>query len=226
MKTQLTACFALLLLGTGGVARADDGAGDFIEISNNQSTDYQPTQAQVQPATPAPNMQPPAPPSQLPYPPAQSRAQVQQVQQPMPANQGLAAGQWVYTEQYGWVWMPYGDQYTYEGTSYDASPYAYVYYPSYGWTWLAAPWIWGWGAYPYFGVRGALGFGWYRGLYRAGYGWGGYRGGGRGGYGFGSGYRGGFAHGGDRALAAATTLRADFAAASLRADFAAVLAPT
>jgi hypothetical protein len=55
--------------------------------------------------------------------------------------------------------MPYGDQYTYEGTAYDASPYAYVYYPSYGWTWLAAPWIWGWGAYPYFGVHGPLGFG-------------------------------------------------------------------
>ena len=71
-------------------------------------------------------------------------------------------------DQYGWIWMPYGDQYTYEGTYYDASPYAYVYYPSYGWMWLTAPWIWGWGAYPYFGLRGPLGFGWYRGLYRAG----------------------------------------------------------
>ncbi len=98
--------------------------------------------------------------------------------------------------------MPYGSQYTYEGAASDASPYSYVYYPSYGWTWLAAPWIWGWGIYPYFGPRGPSGFGWYRGLYRAGYGWGGYRGGGYGGYrggngsraGFGGGYRGGGAY--------------------------------
>jgi len=77
----------------------------------------------------------------------------------------------VYTSEYGWIWMPYGGQYTYEGTASDASPYSYVYYPSYGWMWLAAPWIWGWGAYPYFGPRGPGGFGWYAGLYRAGYGW-------------------------------------------------------
>jgi hypothetical protein len=74
--------------------------------------------------------------------------------------------------------MPYGNQYTYEGSPNDASPYSYVYYPSYGWTWLAAPWVWGWGAHPYFGARGPMGFGWYAGLYRSGYGWGGYRGGG------------------------------------------------
>jgi hypothetical protein len=41
--------------------------------------------------------------------------------------------------------------------------------------WLAAPWVWGWGPYPYFGIRGPYGFGWYTGLIRAGYGWGGYR---------------------------------------------------
>ena len=43
----------------------------------------------------------------------------------------------VYTSEYGWIWMPYGDQYAYEGTANDAYPYSYVYYPSYGWTWLA-----------------------------------------------------------------------------------------
>ncbi|MGA9652706.1 MAG: hypothetical protein WBV96_02230, partial [Polyangia bacterium] len=53
--------------------------------------------------------------------------------------------------------MPYGGQYTYEGTASDASPYSYVYYPSYGWMWLAAPWIWGWGVIPTLdlGVRAA-----------------------------------------------------------------------
>jgi hypothetical protein len=94
----------------------------------------------------------------------------------MPA-QGPASGQWVYTGQYGWVFMPYGDQYVYEGSSYDEYPYSYVYYPSYGWAWLAAPWVWGWGPYPFFGVWGPGRFGWYNGLYHAGYGWGGYRGG-------------------------------------------------
>ncbi len=35
--------------------------------------------------------------------------------------------------------MPYGNQYTYEGTAYGAEPYSYLYYPSYGWMWLPAP---------------------------------------------------------------------------------------
>ena len=48
MKTQLAACLAFLLLGSG-VARADENAGDFIEISNSQAPANQPTQ--VQPAS-------------------------------------------------------------------------------------------------------------------------------------------------------------------------------
>jgi len=91
-----------------------------------------------------------------------------------PPNQ---TGQWVYTSQYGWVWMPYGQQYVDEGTYGAASPYQYVYGVRVGWSWVAAPWLWGWGAYPYFGVWGPSHFGWYRGLYRSGYGWGRYRGG-------------------------------------------------
>src|SRR5579859_2681336 len=38
-----------------------------------------------------------------------------------------ASGQWVYTNQYGWVWMPYGTQYVEEGHYGDDSPYEYVY---------------------------------------------------------------------------------------------------
>jgi len=68
-----------------------------------------------------------------------------------PPNQ---TGQWVYTSQYGWVWMPYGQQYVDEGTYGAASPYQYVYCVGLGWSWVAAPWLWGWGAYPYFGVWG------------------------------------------------------------------------
>src|SRR5438132_6818184 len=106
-----------------------------------------------------------------------------------PPNQ---TGQWVYTSQYGWVWMPYGQQYVDEGTYGAASPYQYVYCVGLGWSWVAAPWLWGWGAYPYFGVWGPSHFAWYRGLYRSGYGWGHYRGGyPRGGYPAGGYWRGG-----------------------------------
>jgi len=109
--------------------------------------------------------------------------------------------QWVYTSQYGWVWMPYGQQYVDEGAYGAASPYQYVYCVGAGWSWIAAPWLWGWGPYPYFGVWGPLHFGWYRGLYRSGYGWGRYRGGApRGGY-FAGGYvRGGGAYRATRPL--------------------------
>ena len=177
MKTNLTACLCFLLAGLG-VARADEGLPQ-----------------SVPPPTAAPDQPPPAPAFQPPAPPVQSQARPQ-VQQPVVASQAAGGGQWVYTSEYGWIWMPYGNQYTYEGSANDAYPYSYVYYPSYGWTWLAAPWIWGWGAYPYFGPRGPMGFGWYAGLYRAGYGWGGYRGGGHGGYGLGGGYRAGNGYGG------------------------------
>ena len=94
-----------------------------------------------------------------------------------PARGPSIAGQWVYTTQYGWVWMPYGPQYVDEGTYGARTPYQYVYTPSFGWAWCSAPWLWGWGAYPWFGPLGPDRFGWYRGLYRSGYGWGRYRGG-------------------------------------------------
>jgi hypothetical protein len=126
-----------------------------------------------------PDEQPPAPPAVPP-----SRAQVSDtdrvgvLQQPEPATAAPPrTGQWVYTGQYGWVWMPYGQQYVDEGTYGAESPYQYVYCVGLGWSWVAAPWLWGWGAYPYFGVWGPHHFGWYRGLYRSGYGWGHYRGG-------------------------------------------------
>jgi hypothetical protein len=125
----------------------------------------------------------PAPPSARPDAPAQA---------PIP-------GQWVYTDQYGWVWMPYGNQYTRVSPGGDP-PTMYVYGPTYGWCWVSAPWVWGWGPLPFFGVYGTVHFGWwgngfghwygFAGRYRSwgGPGWG--RGGwGRPGYG---GYRGGF----------------------------------
>ncbi len=76
-------------------------------------------------------------------------------------------GQWVYTAQYGWVWMPYASAYTYVPPDGYGEPYMYVYHPYYGWNWLGAPWVWGWGPWPVFGVAGPGFYAWY--------GWGGWR---------------------------------------------------
>jgi hypothetical protein len=151
----------------------------------------------ARPAGTAPEVQPPAPPAVPPSPPSgddqvgilqqrsgegvgilQGSNEDTYAAQPAPASPPPGRpGQWVYTTQYGWVWMPYGQQYVDEGTYGAASPYQYVYCVGVGWSWVAAPWLWGWGPYPYFGIWGPSRFGWYRGLYRAGYGWGRYRGG-------------------------------------------------
>lgn len=87
----------------------------------------------------------------------------QQPQEPVapPAeNQPVPEGQWVYTGTYGWVYMPWGEQYVNSpaGVQY---PQQYVWYPAVGWTWLVSPWVWGWGPYPYYGAYGYGHFAWY-----------------------------------------------------------------
>jgi hypothetical protein len=74
---------------------------------------------------------------------------------------GVPEGQWVQTQQYGWVWMPYADAYTWTPVDGYGEPAMYVYRPAFGWCWLAAPWVWGIGPWPYFGVHGYVHFGWY-----------------------------------------------------------------
>jgi hypothetical protein len=83
--------------------------------------------------------------------------QVQVQAQPVAPS---ATGQWVYTQQYGWVYMPYGDQYVYTPSGGNVYPSEYVYTPSYGWSWLVAPWVWGWGPSVYFSF-GPRYYGWY-----------------------------------------------------------------
>ncbi len=68
-------------------------------------------------------------------------------------------GQWVYTNQYGWVWMPYAQSYTYVPD--DGYPTMYVYGSTFGWRWVAAPWIYDYGPTPYWGNRGRASFVWY-----------------------------------------------------------------
>src|SRR5512138_3019027 len=109
----------------------------------------QPPAAPATPPSSAPEATPPAPPAQPPQPPAQQQA-----------TQQTPAGQWVYTQQYGWIWIPYGEGYSYIPPDGVGEPYLYAYYPAYGWTWIGAPWVWGIGPWPYF-VVGPAYFGWY-----------------------------------------------------------------
>lgn len=104
-------------------------------------------------------------------------------QQPPPGTAAAVAvrpaGQWVYTYQFGWLWIPYGRQYTYIPGDVQVFPDQYVYYPAYGWRWVVAPWVYGYGPAPYWGVLGIRPFAWYsRPWFRVGgyWGWGGYAG--------------------------------------------------
>jgi hypothetical protein len=164
MKSIAAAFVAVLTLGSG-LARAQEVGAPPADVAGGQA---------MEPPSPPPNELPPAPPAQLPPPPQQEIQSAPPQQGPDVAQQAPAEGQWTYTAQYGWVWLPYGDQYTYAPTQTGVYPSEYVYYPSYGWTWLAAPWVFGWGAAPYWGVYGAGHFGWYNRLSAGG--WRGYNG--------------------------------------------------
>jgi hypothetical protein len=126
----------------------DDGAA--VETQWAQANEYAPQPEE--PYYPAPTDQPPAPQMENAAPP--------EYQAEAPAQQAPPQGQWVYTEQNGWVWMPYGDAYTNVPTN-GADPSMYVYTPSIGWSWILAPWVWGMGPMPYFGIGGPSRFGWY-----------------------------------------------------------------
>jgi hypothetical protein len=60
-------------------------------------------------------------------------------------------GQWVYTSDGGWVWIPAGSA----PRVVDSVPYVYLYTQQFGWTWYVSPWGWGpfhygaWVAHPW-----------------------------------------------------------------------------
>ncbi len=151
MKTMMIPATLCFLLSGLGAARADVAVGVSASLA-------------VEPTVPVPTIMPPAPPVDLPPPPVQ----VGYVAPPRVVMSGptAAPGQWVFTAQYGWLYMPYGHRFAF---THRTGPYAYAYYPSYGWRWLSAPWMVGTGPYPYFGVHGPYAYGWYRGLHRAGH---------------------------------------------------------
>jgi hypothetical protein len=91
----------------------------------------------------------------VPTPPQVSVAPAQPATPPPPPR---ADGEWVYTAQYGYVWMPYGRNYTFVNGSVASM---YVYYPAFGWRWVAAPWVLGIGPAPYWRYGYPVRFAWY-----------------------------------------------------------------
>jgi hypothetical protein len=113
------------------------------------------------PQTAAPNNLPP-PPGNVPPPvvthntgPMTSAPAARPLPPPQPR-----AGDWVYTAQYGWLWMPYDRGYTYVVDGTDTAS-MYVYSPRLGWRWVAAPWVVGIGPVPRWGRFGPRRFVWY-----------------------------------------------------------------
>ncbi len=79
---------------------------------------------------------------------------------PVVAAPPLPSGQWVYTGQYGWLWMPYGQPYT-QVVPDAAVGYMFVFYPRFGWRWVVAPWVLGFGVEPFWGPSGPIYFEWF-----------------------------------------------------------------
>jgi hypothetical protein len=109
---------ALLLLPGAAPASAsdvnggDEGPPTVIAAQGDEWDSGEPTEVGVGPAQ--------APPPATANPPPPSPPQVQQ--QP-----SAPAGQWVDTQQYGRIWIPYSDDYTYTPPSGYGEPYEYVY---------------------------------------------------------------------------------------------------
>jgi hypothetical protein len=150
MRLTLISLSTLGVLALSSVARADNAAA------------AAPTTQQAVPRSSAPGALPPPPatnppvPSAQPleHPPLQAPVATQAPAPPLPP------GQWVFTQQYGWLWMPYGQGYTHVIDD-AALAYEYAYYPTFGWRWVVAPWVLGFGVTPYWGAFGPRPFAWY-----------------------------------------------------------------
>jgi hypothetical protein len=134
-----------------------------------------PTQIPIAPGAPppppaeasqtAPKPQPLAAPpagasAPAPPPPSAARTPGPMSMEPAPVEPGPPSGQWVYTTQYGWIWLPYSREYT-QVSADGGVAYEYAYYPNGGWRWVYAPWVLGWGPSPYWGRPGPRSYVWY-----------------------------------------------------------------
>jgi hypothetical protein len=151
MLTRIGLCLSLCSLGLAPVASAQESAAP-------PPFEQPPTDAPP-PSDQPPAELPPPPPPELPAPPQPEAepAPPPEVEAPPPA--AIPDGQWVFTSQYGWVFMPYEQAYTYVPAYGD--PFMFVFYPTYGWRWLRAPWVFGVGPRPYWGSRGYVRFAWH-----------------------------------------------------------------
>jgi hypothetical protein len=118
-------------------------------------------EAQPNWSVPAPTANPPPP---VAYAQAQAAAPVYQAAPVYPATPvyqvaAPATGQWVYTQQYGWLWMPYDARYT--SVTGPNVAFEYVFQPAYGWRWISAPWVLGIGVAPRWGHLGPRHYAWY-----------------------------------------------------------------
>ena len=115
--------------------------------------------AQGQPPVPAPTSQPPPPPATMPPTAQPIEPPAAATSAPPPPPSSTVAGEWVYTTQYGWIWMPYDQQYTHVVED-SGSAYEFVFYPGFGWRWVVAPWVFGIGPAPHY-LHGPGRFAWY-----------------------------------------------------------------
>lgn len=149
MKTMMMIPASLCFVVSGlGSAHADVAVGIAAQLVVSPSV---PTPALL-PVVP---MQPPPPP-----------VPVYSARSALVTTPAVSGGQWVYTSQYGWLYIPYGSHYV---VTHATGPHAYVYYPSRGWRWVSSPWVVGAGPFPYFGANGPHAYDWFRRLDRAGH---------------------------------------------------------
>jgi hypothetical protein len=174
MKAAWLVFFCATLVGMRS-PRAQDGTGT-AETKPAVPAPAAQAREVAQPTSAQPVTVPPLPPTQPPPLKAQAKKKAVRAQEapaadeddqvvyslggqtvviPSPSQEQMRVGQWVYTSQYGWVYMPYGQQYVSEGSGADMNAYEYVYYPGDGWRWVTAPWIYGWGPAPDYGTLGA-----------------------------------------------------------------------
>jgi hypothetical protein len=145
MSTRVYAVIVLIVFGSAS-------AGAAADVPSVEPSATQPSAPPQEPPPPPATTVPPPPHTQPIEPPPLARS----------ASPAAAApsGQWVYTKQYGWVWMAYDDSYT-QVVPDAALAYQFVYYPSFGWRWVVAPWVLGFGAAPFWGRLGPSHFHWY-----------------------------------------------------------------
>jgi len=166
MKTRLaitTCCAAALISSPNALAQSDPWWSGAPDAPAQQSPPPAAT-AEAQPQPPPPpqpetppqaTAQPPTDPAQTQPPPVPAAQAPQYPPAPQVTEQMAVQGEWVYTDQYGWTWVPYGSS----ALTVGVQPYVYLFAPSFGWRWFVSPWGvgpfhyggWGWG--PRWGPR-------------------------------------------------------------------------